>query len=355
MTVAQTRTRPDAAARMEVDVPWRTIVKILFAALLVWVVLTLRSALTVFLVAVVLAVALDPVVGWVERRRVPRAAGALLTILFLLAAIGSSVALAWSSLSTQGRFTLARAAAVERDLVTRFPALGEMVRSSTDAAGVSTWAARGVQVAHLLTSAAIVLAFGLILTIYLLVDGRRTYQWVRGYVPRRLWTKVDASAADARHVIASYVGGNAATSVFAAVSVFAGLSLLHVPAALVLALCAGLCDFVPVIGLVVALVPAVIMGLTVSPATALAVVALYLLSHAIENYFIAPRVYGSRLRLSSLAVILALAVGAELAGVVGALLALPLAAAYPSIERIWLADYLGPGVVAEHRRVEQAP
>jgi len=85
---------------------------------------------------------------------------------------------------------------------------------------------------------------------------------------------------------------------------------------------------------------------------ALAVVVLYGAYHAIENYFIAPWVYGDRLRLSNVAVVLAFAIGASLAGVVGALIALPIAAAYPAIERIWLRERLGDRVVKEHAAID---
>jgi predicted PurR-regulated permease PerM len=63
-------------------------------------------------------------------------------------------------------------------------------------------------------------------------------------------------------------------------------------------------------------------------------------------------VYGDRLKLSNLAVILAFAVGAEIAGVIGALIALPLAAAYPAVERIWLKDKLADDTVRAHRAIE---
>ena len=80
---------------------------------------------------------------------------------------------------------------------------------------------------------------------------------------------------------------------------------------------------------------------------------LYVAYHTIENYLIAPWVYGDRLKLSNVAVVLAFAVGAELAGVVGALIALPIAAAYPAVERIWLRERLGEQVVQEHAAIEQ--
>ena len=135
--------------------------------------------------------------------------------------------------------------------------------------------------------------------------------------------------------------------------VLIALSILKVPAALLLSVLAGVCDFIPVLGFILSAAPAVLLGLTVSPSTALGVAICYIAYHLIENYIIAPRVYGDRLKLSNVAVVLAFAVGAELAGVVGALIALPLAAVYPAIERIWLGEELGEDLVREHHAIER--
>lgn len=69
---------------------------------------------------------------------------------------------------------------------------------------------------------------------------------------------------------------------------------------------------------------------------------------------IAPRIYGKQLRLSTLAVLLALVVGGTLQGVLGAVLVLPIVAAYPIIERIWLADTLPPRVLHQHSAMASA-
>jgi predicted PurR-regulated permease PerM len=97
----------------------------------------------------------------------------------------------------------------------------------------------------------------------------------------------------------------------------------------------------------------VLLALTVSVPTTLIVSVVYIAYHAVENYLIAPRVYGNRLRLSNLAVLLAFAIGAELFGVIGALLALPVAAMYPCVEDIWLRDYLARDAAEGHRRIER--
>jgi predicted PurR-regulated permease PerM len=130
------------------------------------------------------------------------------------------------------------------------------------------------------------------------------------------------------------------------------LSLLNVPAALLLAVAAGVCDFIPVLGFIASSLPAILLALTLSVHTALIVAALYVAYHGIENYLLAPWAYGDRLKLSNLAVVLAFVVGAEIAGVVGALIALPIAAVYPAIERIWLRERLPEDTVEEHRAIE---
>src|SRR6185295_16065134 len=98
-------------------------------------------------------------------------------------------------------------------------------------------------------------------------------------------------------VIFAYVAGNVITSIFATVFVGVALSLLGVPAALLLAVIAGVCDFVPVLGFIASSVPAILLAMTVSPNTAVVVAGLYVLYHGIENYLLAPWAYGDRMKL----------------------------------------------------------
>jgi len=197
------------------------------------------------------------------------------------------------------------------------------------------------------------IAVALVLTVYLLLDGRRTYEWLIAFAPRARRPRVQRTAEATRRAILAYVRGNVATSVLTAVVTFIVLWLLDVPAALLLSLLAGVLDFVPVLGILLSLVPAALLAATVSTPVLAGVIGFYLVYNAVENYYIAPKVYGHELRLSDLAVIGAFAVGAELGGVVGALVALPLAAVYPVVEQEWLTDQLGRDVVEDHRRIEQ--
>lgn len=118
---------------------------------------------------------------------------------------------------------------------------------------------------------------------------------------------------------------------------YVGLTLLRVEYALPLALLAGLLEAVPIIGPILSAVPAVIVTFTVSPLMALGVIVLYILIQQIENNFLVPKVMQGVIGINPLLTILALLIGANFFGVVGAILSVPLAAIlqviiYDSIE-----------------------
>jgi predicted PurR-regulated permease PerM len=220
-------------------------------------------------------------------------------------------------------------------------------------AGDGTGSSLVYRIGRALFSGLTSILIALVVTVYLLIDGRRTYEWFVAFAPPAKRPRVHATAEEARLAIIGYMRGNVATSVLAAIVTFVVLAALNVPAALLLGIVAGILNFVPVIGIILSLVPAVLLALTVSPTVALTVAIFYLAYNAIENYFIQPKVYGHEMQLSGLAVLGAFAAGAELGGVIGALIALPIAAMYPPVESLWLKRKVGPAAVEDHRRIEQ--
>jgi putative heme transporter len=343
--------------RRAVELPFATVGKVILVAFALWAIIKLSTIIALMLVAIVLAITLEPLVEGLERIRLPRWMASTLVVLVVLIAGGAFIVLSGASMASQGAVVMQRLMEMEKELVHELPPYlarilvrGNSAASSPDASDLASYA---VAIGAAVANALVVTAVASILTMYLLIDGRRTWEWVVAYVPPRNRGRAQATAEAARRAIRRYVVGNVATSAFAAVVVFVALSLLHVPAALLLAVLAGVCDFVPVLGFVVSSVPAILLALTVSTGTGIAAAAVYLGYHLAENYVIGPLVYGGQLRLSNLAVLLAFAVGAELGGVVGALLALPVAAMYPVVEEIWLGKYLGRDAVETHKRLEQ--
>jgi predicted PurR-regulated permease PerM len=345
---------PDSPRRrVAVYVPWRTLFKLIAAVALVWLWLKLVQVVPVLIVAALLAVTLNPIVTWLEGRGWKRALATLFVGFVLVAAIGGFLWATWASLADQVRYVTEHFSELEHNVVGTVPGWMRDAIGNQDIGAIeSEIAGFALRVGQSAASAVVVTLVGFILTLYLLIEGGPTLDWLVAFVPRRHRQRAEQTLVECERVIFAYVAGNVITSIFAAVFVLVALSLLKVPAALLLALLAGVCDFIPVIGFIVSSVPAILLGLTVSGTTALIVTGLYVAYHVVENYILAPWAYGDRLKLSDLAVVLAFIVGAEVAGVVGALIALPVAAAYPAIERIWLREKLADGTVREHKAIE---
>jgi predicted PurR-regulated permease PerM len=264
--------------------------------------------------------------------------------------LATFIAASGASIAEQTRVLGNRIGEFRQEVMTRIPKEMQQAGSSMAPSGESlTRAARafGGGIAGI--------AVALIVTVYLLLDGRRTYQWLVAFVPAPNRPRVHATAMCAREVIAAYVRGNVITSVLCAAITWIVLAALQVPAALVLALLAGILDFVPVVGFILSAAPAVLLAFVVSPVVALGVAIFYVLYNVVENYYIQPKVYGRELRLSDLAVIAAFLVGAELGGVLGAVIALPIAAMYPAVERIWFDRPETNDTADEHRRIQAQP
>jgi predicted PurR-regulated permease PerM len=193
-----------------------------------------------------------------------------------------------------------------------------------------------------------------VLTLYLLLDGKSLYAWLLAFVPRSHREKVATTMDEVCDVVQAYVSGQLLVAVLFAMFVAGLLTILGVPAAVPLAVIAGVCDIIPVLGILIAIAPAVLLALAVSPSTAAVVALAYLAYHLVETYFILPRVYGNKLKISTLSVLLALLVGGSLQGIIGAVLVLPLVAAYPIIERHWLGGFLRSRVLTDHKALAKA-
>jgi predicted PurR-regulated permease PerM len=341
--------------RIDLHVPAAAIFKVVIAIALVVITVKLWFAFLLFLVAVLFAVTLDPVVRRLERRGVKRDIGVLALAVASVVAISAAVVLVapplFEELGVLVRDFAGTRDRIERDFPADSPILKALVSQILAFPGsleVREWFGRplvwGRFAVEVVSGGTVVL----MLALYLLADGKRTYAWLLSHVPRRHRGRVAQTVPAVTEVVRAYVRGQCITSILCGAYTFAVLSILGVPAALPLALAAAVLDVIPILGTVVMTVAATLTALTVSPFAAVAVFVGYLLYHLVENYLIAPRVYGRNLRLSTLSVMLALFVGGILQGVLGAVLVLPLVAAYPIIERIWLRKYLGTDVVTDH-------
>jgi predicted PurR-regulated permease PerM len=141
---------------------------------------------------------------------------------------------------------------------------------------------------------------------------------------------------DVYRTVGGYVNGNLLISLIAAVTAGIVLFILNVPYSVALALLVGILDLIPLAGATIAAVIVCSVGFLHSLLAGIVLVVWFVVYQQIENHFLQPVIYGRTVRLSPLVVLVAVLIGAKLAGVIGALGAIPIAGAI----QILIVDYL---------------
>jgi predicted PurR-regulated permease PerM len=338
-----------------------TILKLVGSGLGLWAIFLLWPQFLLFLVAVILAVTLYPAVQWMERKRLGRGLSVMVIALLGVGLLVMFVMLVLPPLTTQGTHLVQnlpdfRVRASSR-IPERYPGVQKAIHwlfESPFSPKVVNLFEQSFAWGRSAISALVVAVVVLILTLYLLLDGRSLYAWILAFVPRNYRERVAATTDEISKVVHAYVSGQFLMALLFAVFTAILLTILRVPAAVPLAVIAGFCDIIPVLGILLATIPAALLALAVSPGTALVVLVAYVGYHLFEAYFLLPRIYGNKLKMSNLSVLLALLAGAKLQGIIGAVLALPLVAAYPIVERRWLREYLQARVLTDHTALAKA-
>jgi predicted PurR-regulated permease PerM len=329
----------------KIELPWRTVAKVILILVLIWLLLRLWSILLLVMIGLLLSAALDPAVAMLERRGLKRGRAVAVIFFALLGVISLLLLLAIPPMIQEGAdFAEDLPEYVERTrglLESRYPSVYERMVdfAQQQAEGGGTIDIPVPQVlsvgAGILQAASNTLLV-IVMTAYFLTGGRRIYAWSVRYLPDRYETRVRQTIPEISRTVSGYVLGQSVLCISFGIFTFIVLTAVGVQQALFLALVAAFMDAIPMIGVVLATIPAVLLALTVSITAAVIVLAAYLIYQQIENYVISPRVFGDRLKLSPFAILIAVLVGGELLGILGIFIALPLAAAVPAVERIWI-------------------
>ena len=295
------------------------------------------EAITWVLVAAFFAMALNPAVGALENRGVGRGRAAAIVFVVAFATLGILGFLVIPPLVTATTEFLEALPDYLRDLeAERGPLafleqrfhLGEQlvdIYESGGIAGLLGLESPGASTARAAADTALALIAVPFLTFFMLLDGRR---WVDGVVDvmppsaRPRWERVFDGI---NRTVGGYVTGNLLISLVAGTVAAVTLMAAGVPYALPLAVIVAILDLVPLVGATVALVVCGVAALSEGVVQAVIVIVVLLVYQQIENHVLLPVVYGRTVDLSPLAVLIALVIGAEIAGVLGALAAIPVA------------------------------
>ncbi|HVB23379.1 MAG TPA: AI-2E family transporter [Ktedonobacteraceae bacterium] len=164
-----------------------------------------------------------------------------------------------------------------------------------------------------------------VISIYLLVDGERISRWLRTNMPTHQQGRVRFLLHTLERVVGGYIRGQLILSTFIGVVVGIGMALFHVPYAVLLGVLAFVLEFIPVLGTLTSGAICVLIALTQGWLIALLVLGYFVVVHILEGDVLGPRIVGKAVGLHPIISLAALIAGAELFGIIGALLASPVA------------------------------
>jgi predicted PurR-regulated permease PerM len=344
---------------MKFEISFLTLLKIALFVLLCVVVIKIWPIIIMIVVASLIAVMLDPLIEWLVRHGLRRGVGIGIVTIVLFGLLTVFLFVVVPITVSQMRQLGGELPRLVAEMTRRMPAVqpyiapvAQMAKNPPHGPELQQWLIRGMIAGRLAVAALFALTLTIVIAIYLLIEGRRALEWLIVFAHEPNRTKLHKTVEQVRPIVFAYMRGQAIDCTLCGAMSLTTLMLLHIPAAVPLAVLAVVADIVPVIGTVVMIVPAVLFAMLVSPVKAIIVLVVYLAYHLVESYFIIPRVFGRQMRLSNLTVLLTVTIAFPLLGALGAMLTLPFVAAYPVVEEIWLKRRLGDTVV-EHERLEE--
>jgi predicted PurR-regulated permease PerM len=332
----------------------RTVLAILAISLSVLALLTIlwlaRQVLTWILIAAFLALAINPLVEWLQRHGVRRRAlAAALGFGTVLAAVGALAALFVPTLAGEIADFVDALPEIVRDLTEGRGRLGflesryhivERVQDAVmglDAERVLAASGTALAVTKGVITAVIATITVVVLTFFMLVEGPSWVERGLAQLPeasRERWRRIGR---DVYRTVGGYVSGALIIATVAGISASLVLSIAGVPYAFALGLLTALLDLVPLAGATVATVVVSAVAFLHSVPAGIGVLVFFVLYQQFENHVLYPTVYSRTVALSPLAVLIAVLVGASLAGILGAIAAIPVAGTIQVLLRDWLA------------------
>ena len=304
----------------------RVAVAVVAIVLSVRVVLILQGVLLVVLASLVLALGMQPAIAWFESRGFSRGA-ALAAILIGLNVVLVAGAWVMVPMAVDQVDEIGEALPGLQDELRELGGLGRVIANRIDPSSLLEGAEEDVGRTVGAAAATIFNVFTVaVLTPYFAHALPRMRRWVLRLTHRDERPDLLRLLNDASERISGYILGNLTVSVIAGVVSFFGFWFLGLDYPLVLALWIALTDLVPIVGAFVGAIPAVLLAARQGLGFALTVAGFLTLYQLFENYLVSPRVMTRAIDLGPASVIVAVMVGGTLAGVTGALLALPVAA-----------------------------
>ena len=296
---------------------------------------SMSSVLTLIGVAFFLALGLEPAASWFVNRKLPRWAATTLVLVIFLTLLGAFVGAAIPPLAEQAGELIKQAPHYMQQAQDHSSAVGRLndrfhlqqrITETVNGSGGSLLndvVSAGTAVFGAVADVLIVM----VLTVYFLADMPRIRPPLYRLVPHPRRPRVILIGDEVFAKVGAYVLGNVLISIIAGVATFIWLMAFGVPYPLLLGIFVALLDLVPVVGSTIAGVVVGAVALTVSLPVCIATVVFFVVFRLAEDYLLVPKIIGRAVKVPALITVVAVLIGGALLGIVGALVAIPIAAA----------------------------
>ncbi len=325
------------AERVHMDITSASILRAILLVLLFVFLYILKDVIIIFLFAIVLASAISPFANWLDQKGFPRVIGVLMLYLAVLGLGVLILSLVIPYVSDD----------INR-LINALPEVIQRVSTSLETAqnsspqyldflgeiqnilgGLSGW----LQQASQSILGLVVSIFGgvlsffaiIIISFYLSVTRKGIENFLGSVVPEKYEGYVISLWKRAEVKVGKWLQGQLLLGLIVGLMCYIGLSLLGIKYALILSLIIMVLELVPMVGPVLAAIPAVFLAFTQSPSLGFWVIILYVFVQQLENHVLVPLILGRTLNLNPVVVIIALLIGQQLAGIPGMILSVPIA------------------------------
>ncbi|KQQ05472.1 MULTISPECIES: AI-2E family transporter [unclassified Rathayibacter] len=338
----------------------QVIIVLALATVLVFAMTQLTIVLIPVMIAIILASAIHPVLAWMRRKGVPSILATWLSLLGLLAILGAVAWLITVAVRNQWDELVSSASdgiSSLQDYVQHLPfqideqqiedarqTVVDFLTSSSFGSGALAGAAAA---ANFVTG----LVLMIVVLFFFMKDGPKIWEFLLRPFTGSSYDRAKRVGAKTVDVLGGYIRGTATVAAVDAIGIGVALAIIQVPLALPLAVIVFLTAFIPIVGATAAGILAALVALVANgPVAALAVIIVVVAVNQLEGNFLQPVVMARSLKLHPLIVLIALTVGTVLAGIVGAVLAVPIAAVAWGIVTIWN----GPDQPAEPARQKRS-
>ncbi len=319
---------------VKVEISIKSLLLVIATLVSLWVALLLKDIIITIFIAFILTAAIEPLAIHLKRFRVPQVislffayvaiAGLFVALFFMLAPplitqvdalvrnLPTYTAQAIDALVGQG---------IDEDQINQ--SMQAATDFLTDRAEILSGSV--LQIGLGLVSGLFALITVIVVSFYILIEKARLYEGLSLTIGQTRYQTIKPIIEKIENRLGSWVRGQLLLGLIIGLITWIGLSLLQIPYALPLAIIAGILELVPLIGPIIAAIPAIVVALTISPAVAIATSIFYVVVQQLESNLIVPKVMQKAVGLNPFFVLVAILAGAALMGIMGALLAIPVA------------------------------